>query len=203
MIIVDDFPQMSQEWFQAKIGIPSAGSFDMIVDTKGNPSKQQEKYLYRLAGETIIGTPTESYMNGAMQRGIDLEPEARLAYEFINNVEVQQVAICYEDGKKYLASPDGLIKRISEGLEIKNPLIHTHVEYMLNPKKLKADYFQQCQGGLLVTGYETWNLFSYYPGLKPVHLRVERDEEFLKKLSDELDKFCIELAIIINKLKSL
>lgn len=203
MIIVDDFPQMSPEWFQAKVGIPSAGSFDKIVGVKGKPSEQKDKYLYRLAGESITGTRAETYASEAMRRGVEFEAEARQAYEFINDVEARQVGLCYEDSKKYLASPDGLMESIREGLEIKCPLMHTHVEYLLNPKKLRSDYFQQCQGNLLVTGYDVWNLFSYYPGLKPCHLQIERDEEFLKKLSEELDKFCLDLICTVNKLKNL
>lgn len=200
-MIILECEQLSEEWFQAKIGIPSAASFDKIVDNSGNPSKQQQKYMYQLAGEALTGTNEGTYTNSIIQRGIELEPEARQLFEFINNVDVCQVGLCYEDQKRYSCSPDGLLKLVLEGLEIKCPLIKTHIEYMLNPKKLQSDYWQQCQGGLLVTGYEAWHLFSYYPGLKPVSLIIERDEAFLKKLSEELDKFCLELSMVINKLK--
>lgn len=189
--------QGSNEWLGARCGIPSASNFDLIVTIKGEPSKQRTKYLYRLAGEVITGIPEESYQNGAMQRGIELEAEARDLYRLIAENEVTEVGFCLAEG--YGASPDGLVG--DKGLlEIKCPSMAVHIGYLLEGV-LPLDYFQQVQGQLLVTSREWCDFVSYYPGLKPLIVRVTRDEAFLKLLEAELKKFVKELKEVVNKIK--
>jgi len=189
--------QRSQEWYAARLGVPSASSFDKILTTKGEPSKQAKKYMYKLAGEILSGTSEETYQNGAMLRGIELEAEARNLYKMINDVEVEEVGFCLSDG--YGCSPDGLVGK--DGLiEIKCPTMSVHVEYLLDGT-LPSDYFQQTQGQLLVTGRKWCDFVSHYPAIKPLIIRVERDEVFIKKLESELKVFCSELNDIVKKLK--
>ena len=200
-MIILECEQLSPEWFAAKVGIPSAASFDQIIGSKGETSKSRHKYMYQLAGEIILGSKVETYTNAIMQRGTELEPEARKAFEFIHDVQVRKVGFVFQDEqKKYGASPDGLL--VDAGLEIKCPLLHTHVGYLLNDK-LPTDYFQQVHGGMLVTGFNKWYFMSYYPGMPPFIKLVERNEKFCEKLKAELDKFCLELAEIVQKLRDL
>lgn len=202
-MIVIDCEQGGEQWFAEKAGKPSASNFDKVVTTKGEPSKQAKKYLYQLAGESITGLKAESYQNASMLRGIELEPQARSLFELIHDVEVKQVGLCYlDEQKKYLASPDGLIVGKEEGIELKCPEIHTHVSYLMEGK-LPTDYFQQVQGSMLVTGFETYWFMSYYPGLPPFIIKVERDNAFLERLKAELDSFCYSLAITVKRLKEM
>lgn len=199
-MVVVDVVQGTPEWFAARAGIPSASSFDKIITTTGTPSKQSQKYLYQLAGERITGKAEESYQNSHMTRGIEMEAEARNLYSMINNVEIETVGVCYPDKKKLcVASPDGLVGK--EGLvEIKCPLIHTHVGYLLDGA-LPTEYFQQVQGQLFVTGRKWVDFVSYYPGLKHLIIRVERDEKFIRALSVELEVFNKQLDEITAKIK--
>jgi exodeoxyribonuclease (lambda-induced) len=141
-MIIIDAPQRSAEWYAARCGVPSASSFDKIITVDGKPSKQAMKYLYQLAGERITGKAEESYVNGAMQRGIELEAEARQLYSIITDLPVQEVGFCVSEGwARYGASPDGIVD--SEGLlEIKCPTLATHVCYLLD-NALPSEYFQQ------------------------------------------------------------
>lgn len=187
--------QRSVEWFEARKGVPTASQFDKIVTIKGEQSKQRTKYLHGLAGELLGGIVEEGYQSAAMMRGNELEAEARAFYELINE-PVHTVGFCLSDGIG--CSPDGLVGD-SGLLEIKCPLISTHVEYLLK-NELPSDYFQQTQGQLLVTGREWVDFISYYPGLKPLVIRVTRNEEFLGKLKAELKLFCAELEETVRKL---
>lgn len=189
--------QGSLEWFEARLGIPSSSNFDKIITTAGKPSKQREKYMYRLAGESVSGVLEESYQNAAMLRGIEMEDEAKQLYTLITGNEVTEVGFCVEEG--YGASPDGLIAE-KGCLELKCPLVATHVGYLL-ANKLPTDYFQQVQGQLLVTGREWADFMSYSPGLKPMIVRVNRDETFINALKIELAVFCEELRVVIGKIK--
>lgn len=189
--------QGSLEWFEARLCIPSSSNFDKIITTAGKPSKQREKYMYRLAGEAVSGVLEESYQNAAMLRGIEMEDEAKQLYTLITGNEVTEVGFCVEEG--YGASPDGLIAE-KGCLELKCPLVATHVGYLL-ANKLPTDYFQQVQGQLLVTGREWADFMSYSPGLKPMIVRVNRDETFINALKIELAVFCEELRVVIGKIK--
>ena len=194
-----DLEQGTAEWFAAKLGTPSASNFDKIVTTKGEPSKQAEKYLWRLAGERVSGTSEETYQNGIMQKAIETEAEAREFYELTQGVTVKKVGIVYPDnGKKYACSPDGLVGN-DGGLEIKCPIMSTQVGYLLDGK-LPTEYFQQIQGNLFVTGRKWWDFLSYFPGIKPLLIRVEREEEFIAKLKTALDLFCAELQTVVKKI---
>jgi len=192
--------QGSPEWHAARCGVPSASNFDMIVTTKGEPSKQAQKYLYRLAGEIVSGNSEETYQNGAMQRGRELEAEARKLYEFMTGLTVAQVGFCIADGDfAYGCSPDSLVGD-DGGLEIKCPTMPVHVGYVLD-NVLPTDYIQQVQGNLLVTGRKWWDFLSYYPGIKPLLIRVKPDKKFQAILKAELERFCVELKQITERIR--
>ena len=190
--------QQTPEWYKARAGIPSASNFDMIVTSKGEPSKQAQKYMYRLAGERITGIPEETYQNAAMARGVELEAEARSYYELTTGQTVEQVGFfVHDDG--FGCSPDGLVGE--DGLiEIKCPSMAVHVGYLLD-NKVPTDYFQQTQGQLLVTGRKWLDFISYYPLMKPLVVRIERDEVFLRKLKVELKMFVKQLEEVVNKIR--
>lgn len=198
-MIIETFPQRSEEWYAAKAGIPSASNFDKIITMTGHRSEQAEKYMYQLAGERLLGKIEGGYCNAAMTRGIELEPEARCFFEMLHDCEVQEVGLCYLDERKlFSCSPDGLMD--GAGLEIKCPQLSTHIEYLLN-NELPATYFQQVQGSLYVTGLFCWYFMSYYPGIKPLIVKVEPDLKFHARLSVELESFCKELDRITAKLR--
>ena len=200
MIKVSDILQGTEEWGSIKAGLPSASCFDRIITTKGEPSKSAKNYIYQLAGERIAGVKTETYQSYAMQRGIEMEEEARAYFELVMGAEVEQVGVIYHDERRFLCSPDGLLP--NSGLEIKCPLIHTHVGYLL-AGVLPSDYFQQVQGSMLVTGFSHWWFTSYYPGLPALIIDVQRDWDFTAKLKVALDEFCAELDELEKKLRGL
>jgi predicted phage-related endonuclease len=199
-VITENVLQGSAEWQSARVGLPTASMFDKIVTTKGEPSKQAIKYLFQLAAERITGKKEESYQNGAMQRGIEMESEARSMYELITGNVVEQVGVCYPDKKKlYGCSPDGLVG--DDGIiEIKCPSSAVHVGYLLEGV-LPIDYFQQIHGQLLVTGRKWADFFSFYPGLRPLLVRVEPDKKFIDALKKELISFNKELDRITDKIR--
>lgn len=198
-MITVEIEQGTQEWLNVKAGIPSASDFDKILTTKGEPSKQAKKYMYRLAGERITGIREEGFKNGHTERGQIVEAEAREFYEFVNECKVDPAGFCFEDQKRFGCSPDGLIGK-DGGLEIKCPSMAVHVEYLLNGA-LPTEYFQQVQGSLLVTGRKWWDFMSFYPGLKPLILRVTLDKVFTQKLALELEAFCKNLDEITERIR--
>jgi len=209
MIIIDDIEQGSPEWFSARAGVPSASCFNKIVTSKGKRSSTRKAYLYQLAGERMTGEKADTYTSAAMERGIELEAEARGLYQLVTGESVREVALCYKNLHKLVScSPDGLVsfnmdtERFRGGLEVKCPSLHTHVEYIVKDK-LPTAYFQQVQGSLWVTGLDWWDFVSYFPGMSPslFKVRVYPDLEFHEKLAKEMAEFCADLVDVIGILK--
>ena len=199
MIIVD-LEQGSDAWFKEKLGKPSASNCSKIITNDGKPSKQRDGYLYELAGEIITQSRVEGYKNANMEEGNLREQEAIDFYSMVNNVEIKKVGVVYSnEDKMYLCSPDGIIKG-KEGFECKNPLPKTQVKYLLDGE-LPAEYFGQVQFSLYVTGFDKWHFLSYVGGMKPLMLKIGRDEKFLKALDVELNRFCSDLADVVRRIK--
>jgi len=201
VIIERSFVQGSDAWFAARAGSPGASSLGKIITSTGKPSTQRKAYLYQMAGEKILGKKEESFKSAAMARGTEMEPEARECFCGISGLEVEEVAMCYADELKlFHCSPDGLIVGKDSGLEIKNPIISTHIGY-LDKGVLPTEYKLQVQGSMAVTGYSSWEFFSYYPGLQPLWLTVERDEHLIKIILESLQAFCFDINQLVKKLK--
>jgi putative phage-type endonuclease len=196
-MIIHNCVQGTIEWQEVRLGVPSASCFDCIVTMKGEPSKQAEKYMFKLAGEKVAGKPEDTYSNDAMKRGVELEDQARQMYQIMQDCIVDQVGFCVSE-EGWGCSPDGLVG--DDGMiEIKCPSISTHVKYLLD-NKLPSDYYQQTQGQLFVTGRK-WNDFvSFYPGIKPLIVRVYPDVEFHQKLKAELVQFVAKLNQTIKQI---
>lgn len=200
-IIIDSFQQRSEDWYQARVGNPGASSVSKIITTRGEISKQREDYLYQLAGELITGKCEEGFCSQAMLNGIEREDTARSLFEMVYGVEVRQVGIVYKDPwKLYHCSPDGLPG--DSVLELKCPMLKTHVRYLLEGK-LPTDYFGQVQMSLFVTEAALCYFMSHYDGMPPFIIEVRRDESFISKLEPALNDFAADLIRVTQRLKEL
>lgn len=158
--------QGSDEWIQARLGIPTATGLASIVTARGEKSSASTTYLAQLIAEFVTGGGND-FKSKAMERGAELEPLARSAYEFINDVSVIEVGGVYlDDSKSLMISPDGLIPDLKRGLEIKCPEMKTHIKYILEGV-LPSEYVIQVQAGPWVTKYESWDFMSYCPEYSP------------------------------------
>jgi len=191
-MIVLDVEQGSDVWHAARCGIPTASNFGQIWTPTGKASTQAKGYMHRLLAEWLTGTPTVVKQTEWMERGTELEAEARDWYEFQTGAEVERIGLAYLDESRMVAcSPDGLVE--AGGLEIKCPAPHTHVEYLL-AGKLPTTYIPQVQGSMYVTGRQWWDFLSYHPDMPPVLVRVARDDEYIAGLAAALHSFCERMA---------
>lgn len=200
MIVYEQLRQGSSEWARARMGIPTASSFDKILTPTGKPSKQAEGYRRHLIAEMVLGLPIDAPKTSWMERGTEMEGEAVCFYEFEREVAVQTVGFITDDLGRYGCSPDRLIGETGL-LEIKCPSPAVHVGYMLWDH-VDADYRVQLQGQLLVAERDWTDICSYHPAMPPVIVRVGRDEEYIGKLRDALNQFCDELAAELGRLRA-
>lgn len=179
--------QRSEAWHEARLGLFTGTRFAKIMSSKTTTGYKD--CITDVAGEIISSSKDETYSNAIMERGIELEPEAIKEYESIFNVEIEDVGICFTDDDNEFAewvgvSPDGLIGD-EGGLEIKCPLLKTHINY-IKANKLPNEYKWQVQGALLVTGRKWWDFMSYYPNVKSFIVRVYPNKEMHDQLRTEL-----------------
>lgn len=187
MIIVDCI-QGSDEWFAARLGIPTASNFGKIITSLGKPSTSKVKYADQLLADWLAGKPIDAIETSYwMNRGTELEQQARDDYTFKTDNEVEPIGFAYLDVKEQVgASPDGLIG--DDGIqEIKCPKGSTLVGYYGKP--CPAKYYPQVQGELWVTGREWCDFYAWHPELMPYLIRVKRDESYIKLMAEEVEKF--------------
>ena len=187
-LITLDCEQGSEEWLKARLGIPTATGFESIVTATGKKSSGQIKYMAELIEESILGLQDNTFKSNFMERGNQLEPLARSAYEFITGNDVIQVGGVYlDEHKEVMVSPDGLIPKLKKGLELKCPKMSTHIRYLLEGG-VPAEYIVQVQANLWVTGYDTWDFVSYCPEYQKqtIYLFTAKRDEVLMKAFDKL-----------------
>src|SRR3990167_3958260 len=89
MIQVVNVEQGSDEWKAARAGMPTASAFkDALAKGEG---KTRRAYMLKLIGERLTGELSEGYSNGHMERGHEMEPDARAAYAWHADADPVQV----------------------------------------------------------------------------------------------------------------
>jgi putative phage-type endonuclease len=197
--------QRSEEWFQARLGLVTASRVtDVLAKIKSGESASRRNYKIQLVSERLTGERQETYINQAMQDGIDREQFARDRYvqQF---GEVEEVGFVKHPTLEAGASPDGMVG--DDGIiEIKCPMGSTHTETLMT-QDIPSKYVPQVQFQLLVTGRKWCDFVSYNP-MFPEHLqvfvkRIEADPVYQKELESEVKQFLEEVDTIINKLKEI
>lgn len=199
--------QGSPEWHQIRLGKVTASRVaDVIAKTKTGYASGRANYMAELLCERLTGQPGPFFQSDAMRWGTETEPEARAAYTFFRDVEVDQIAFVHHPTIEMAgASPDGLIA--AEGmLEIKCPNTATHLD-TLDSGKPKGIYITQMQWQMACTGRQWCDFVSYDPRL-PEHLRlfvtrIARDDAAIAEMEAEVTQFLFELDARIERLNKL
>lgn len=199
MIEIIDCAQGESAWYEARRGIATASRFATVMASgkDGGDSRTRREYLLRLAGEIITGEISETFSNSHMERGKQMEDEARKCYTFMTDAEPRQVGFIRNGPKG--CSPDSLIGE-NGMLEIKTAMPHILLDKILRgsfPPEHKA----QCQGNLWVGEREWIDLTIYWPKMPPFIKRATRDEPYIRTLSDAVDAFNSELAEIVERIR--
>lgn len=194
--VFDDLEQGTDEWLRVRSGIPTSSMFSAVL-AKGQ-GKTRRSYMLQLAGEIITGEPTESFKNAHMERGHEMEPDAREAYAFITGQTPVEVGFV-RNGQKG-CSPDSLIN--DDGmLEIKSKLPARLIDCLLKDE-FPSEHKAQCQGAIWVAEREWIDIAVYWPGLPLFIKRATRDEPYIAELSAAVSAFNVELAGVVEKVRA-
>jgi hypothetical protein len=195
--------QRSPEWYEARLGIPTASSFGKIVSASGKirTGATPRSYMLSLLGERLTRTPTIIRESAAMLRGRELEEYARRYYEGSTGSTVNQVGFTTDDVGRWGCSPDGLIDNCV-GLEIKCPMLPAFLDYA-GTREIPDDYYVQMQASMWITGFKFWHFLVYTDvrGMKPIRTFVEPDAKIMAAFDTALPAFCDELDAMEARLR--
>lgn len=191
-MIILDVEQGSDEWLEARLGLPTASEMHCLLSNGRLLPPFGEgalTLLDRLAAERFTGLSASGFKgNDHTERGHVVEPIAVQAYidsGHASAMDVIEAGIMLAKGVG--ASPDRLIGT-DGGLEIKSKAAKGMVTLLRNGKIDKA-HITQMQINIWVSGRKWWDYFVYCDGLPPFYQRFEPDLELHAKLDERVPLF--------------
>ncbi|WP_213956298.1 lambda exonuclease family protein [Variovorax sp. dw_954] len=163
----------------------------------GDLSEAAKNYAFRCAFERISGEPMdEGFETWQMARGHELEPEARDEHQIQEGVLVERAGFVVTSDNVFGASADGLIGA-KGGSEYKCLVSAASLRPVLLEAN-QADFMDQVQGCMWITGRDWWHLGFYCPQLRainyPLHIvRCKRDDAYIDAMVEDLLEFKAEV----------
>lgn len=200
-MIICSHEQGSPQWSSARLGVITASEIDCVL--AGTSTAKRATYMAELVAEVATGMSAEINAK-QLAWGHEHEHAARSAYEFATGNVIQQVGLIYKDETRRTGcSPDGLIKNVPKGLELKCPYSSkTHVGFVASAK-IKPEYIKQCQFGMWVTGLPAWDFASYDPRMrnKMLHyVTIVRDDEMMRLFDSAVPDFISDMDKMLSSL---
>lgn len=173
--------QRSPEWFAARLGrLTGSRAGDMLAAIKSGEAAARRDYRMQLVCERLTGQLQEEvFVNAAMQRGVELEPIARDAYERRTGGFMQATGFLAHTEHLAGCSLDGHVGDFEGIVELKCPKSATHLKY-LRAGVMPPEHLPQVLHNLWITGAQ-WCDFVSFDDRFPKHLslfvvRVPREE---------------------------
>lgn len=189
--------QRTDEWYRHRLGKVTASNVSKVLaKTKSGPAAIRSDYMTELLIERLTGEPASSYVNAAMQWGIDQEARARAVFSLEEGLHVEQTGLVdHPTIKMFGASPDGLVG--DDGvLEIKCPNSATHWDTLSRGVSANK-YKPQIMAQLSCTGRKIAHFVSFdprYPAeLMYFHATIERDDKYIADMEKQIVQFLGEL----------
>ena len=179
MKIYNELEQGTDEWLNLRKGKMTASHGQEI----GNNGKGLDTYITAMMAEFYSNGEKPNFTNEHMERGNELEDQARSIYAINNNVEVTQVGFI-EYSEFVGCSPDGLVGEDGM-LEIKCPTDVNFFKHLLNgEKEIASKYIWQMQMNLLISDRKWCDYMAYNPNFEQSSFifRILPDEVKFKKL---------------------
>ncbi|ANY87699.1 MULTISPECIES: lambda exonuclease family protein [Pseudomonas] len=200
--------QRSAEWFAARLGCVTASRVkDVMASGRGGaPSATRKNYMMELLCERLTGQQSGPDLSNkpAVQRGVELEPFACMAYEADKGLMVVETGLVMHPSiPGFGASPDGLVG--DDGvLEIKCPNTATHIATMQSERH-DPQYEWQMLAQMACTG-RAWADFVSYDDRLPEPLqyvchRFERDFKRIREMEAEIKAFLEELGDLEKEMR--
>lgn len=197
-MIVHDCAQRSVEWHALRVGkLTGTCAADMLATIKSGEAAARRDLRLRLVCERLTGRSQENgYVNAEMQRGVDLEPAARMAYEVLTGQIVSECGFVQHDTLPAGCSPDGFVGAWETVVSLKCPKSATHLKY-LRSGVMPSEYLPQMLHELWVTGAKAYDFISFDDRfderLQVFHVRVERNDAAIAEYESKALAFLAEV----------
>lgn len=202
---MSDIEQLSPEWFAIRRGKVTASRLsDVVAKTRNGWGASRTNYAAELIAERLTGVTVDRFRNAAMQHGVDTEPEARAAYEFMSGNKVTEIGfIDHPTIQMTGASPDGMIDP-NGMLEIKCPQTATHIDTLLKGS-IAERYVLQMQWQMRCADRQWCDFVSFDPRMPPsMQLfikRVKRNDGQIQGLERAVTEFLAEISVTVSELQ--
>lgn len=185
--------QGSEEWLAARLPLITASRFvDVLAKNKGNTEAAMRKnYRAEIVVARMTGKEPERFKSSAMAWGNDTEELAATTYMLKTGNVVNTAGIFIHNKMPFGDSPDRLVG--DDGtVEIKCLNTANHIE-VLKAGKMPAKHMPQVQGHIWLTDRKWCDFVSFDPDMPPAAQifieRIERDDEYIAMLEEELTQF--------------
>lgn len=193
--------QGTAQWLEARRGKITASRIAEVMDflKKGGEGASRRNYRTELLAERLSGRGEDHYVSPEMEWGTEFEPQARAAYEIANDVMVDRVGFVLHPVFDFAgSSPDGLVG--NDGyVEFKCPKTTTHLKWM-QAGGVPEEHQEQCLFNMRCEERAWADFVSYDPrlpeGLRIFVARMDRDEERIVRIDEEVQRFQNEVETI-------
>ena len=201
-ILIDPSPQGSEAWHAIRRGRITASRFKDARDRLkgGGWSQKALGYAYDVARQRVGGKTPEVFSNQYMRAGTEAEPVARIKYEGLRSVMVEEVGFHYTADGKFGCSPDGLIR--PGGVWECKAMVSSATLFAALVSGDITEFRDQCIGELWLTHSDWVDLTLYCPDLELIRvIRIERDESEIDALVEDLMKFDALVETLAQRLR--
>jgi len=184
--------QGTKEWKNLRLG--------KITGTrlKGIRSSNNLPIIDEMISELVVGEAEFIFINDAMKRGNEKEPEARALYIEKTGADIEEVGFCISIDNDYIwLSPDGFTKDRKGAIEIKCPSTKKHVQN-IRMDKIPSEYKDQVLMYFILNEELEWLDFISYDDrftAKPIWIKKvirEELEDEIKSAINDIDKFIVK-----------
>lgn len=194
--------QRTEQWYADRLGHATGSRASDIL--AGKDTQTRRGYLTQIVTERLTGRQQDGYINADMQRGIDIEPVARAAYQASRELVDEVGFVRHPTIQWFGASPDGLVG--DDGLiELKCPRSTTHLDYWQSGKP-PAKYVPQMLAQLSCTRRK-WVDFVSFDDRFPEHLqlyvaRFQPTQEIIEQFEQKVIEFLKEAETLMEKMNA-
>jgi len=204
-----DVEQRTPEHDALRAGRFSASIAKKLVTPTGKPSLQYRGEIARIIAEGMgLQRPEPIKPTYWMERGVNLEPQAKAWFEVETDLTVREVGFVSDHTGLVGCSPDGIIEDFIDGvgdvvapLELKCPKPSTHIQYLIDGVMPK-DHIAQVHFQIAICGAPYGYFASYNPDIEPLILRIDRDE-YTETMEKGIEKYIEEFNIAAKRIGGL
>jgi hypothetical protein len=194
-VIIHDMKQGTPEWFAIRAGKITGSMASKLLTPTGKMSASRNGEMGRLIAEKKGWQEPEEFKPSYwMDRGSEMEKEARSWFSVETGFGVKSVGFIEDAGGLAGLSPDGLLTHPTMAskipLELKVPKPSTHIGWLMEGG-LPKEHKQQVHFAMAVMDSPRAYFMSYHPECRPLIVKVEYDDYTLLMM-EAIDTFCSE-----------